>query len=281
MTNTLFALGAAIAGLTATGAQAANILNPGTGAPYALSSTDYTQNFNSMKATSLDTIPANTLPAGWQAYESGTGANGTYQFGSSSSNTSGVWSYGSGTDRALGGHAATEVSLMYVGAIFENALGGTIDSLALSYTGEQWQNGFNRATMTFQYSLDATSIDTGTWTSVSGLNFVAPNTAVHAGSQFGISSTNGNTAAFRAQVSGLLGGLSIGAGDTFGLRWTLVDIDGPGVTSDDGLAIDDFRLTATVAPVPEPASWAMMVGGFGLIGGALRRRAAGPRTANA
>jgi hypothetical protein len=27
-----------------------------------------------------------------------------------------------------------------------------------------------------------------------------------------------------------------------------------------------------VAPVPEPASWAMMVGGFGLIGGAMRRR---------
>ena len=29
---------------------------------------------------------------------------------------------------------------------------------------------------------------------------------------------------------------------------------------------------APAAPVPEPASWAMMVGGFGLVGGALRRR---------
>lgn len=28
----------------------------------------------------------------------------------------------------------------------------------------------------------------------------------------------------------------------------------------------------TVAAVPEPASWAMMIGGFGLIGGAMRRR---------
>jgi hypothetical protein len=26
------------------------------------------------------------------------------------------------------------------------------------------------------------------------------------------------------------------------------------------------------AGVPEPASWAMMVGGFGLVGGAMRRR---------
>lgn len=29
--------------------------------------------------------------------------------------------------------------------------------------------------------------------------------------------------------------------------------------------------------VPEPASWAMMIGGFGLVGGALRRRSAGAR----
>ena len=30
-----------------------------------------------------------------------------------------------------------------------------------------------------------------------------------------------------------------------------------------------------VAPVPEPASWAMMLAGFGLVGGALRRRNGG------
>jgi hypothetical protein len=28
----------------------------------------------------------------------------------------------------------------------------------------------------------------------------------------------------------------------------------------------------TVSPVPEPATWAMMIGGFGLVGGAMRRR---------
>lgn len=35
--------------------------------------------------------------------------------------------------------------------------------------------------------------------------------------------------------------------------------------------IDDVRLDATAA-VPEPASWAMMIGGFALIGAAMRRR---------
>jgi hypothetical protein len=34
---------------------------------------------------------------------------------------------------------------------------------------------------------------------------------------------------------------------------------------------------STVAPVPEPASWALMIGGFALIGSSLRRRTAGTR----
>lgn len=32
----------------------------------------------------------------------------------------------------------------------------------------------------------------------------------------------------------------------------------------------------TIAPVPEPASWALMVGGFALVGGALRHRRKSP-----
>ena len=38
----------------------------------------------------------------------------------------------------------------------------------------------------------------------------------------------------------------------------------------------NFRVTGTTATtaVPEPASWALMLGGFGLVGGALRRRRA-------
>jgi fibro-slime domain-containing protein len=39
-------------------------------------------------------------------------------------------------------------------------------------------------------------------------------------------------------------------------------------------------IVTTPSPAPEPASWAMMLGGFGLIGGAMRRRGqAVPRTA--
>jgi hypothetical protein len=40
--------------------------------------------------------------------------------------------------------------------------------------------------------------------------------------------------------------------------------------------VADTAITATTAAgaVPEPASWALMIAGFGLVGGAMRRRAA-------
>lgn len=33
-------------------------------------------------------------------------------------------------------------------------------------------------------------------------------------------------------------------------------------------------ITGAISPVPEPATWAMMIGGFGMVGGAMRRRKA-------
>ena len=43
----------------------------------------------------------------------------------------------------------------------------------------------------------------------------------------------------------------------------------------------DVSNTVPTAPVPEPATWAMMIGGFGLAGTALRRRKASPLTSQA
>ena len=49
-------------------------------------------------------------------------------------------------------------------------------------------------------------------------------------------------------------------------------------TVDNGGTFEEFRQlrldVVGAQPVPEPASWALMLGGFGLIGGALRRRRA-------
>ena len=41
---------------------------------------------------------------------------------------------------------------------------------------------------------------------------------------------------------------------------------------DAGIGLDAVSIASVSGAVPEPASWALMIGGFGLVGGALRRR---------
>lgn len=293
MKNEIFAFTVAIVALTGTGAQASGT-SPATVTPQSLTQDGYSQNFNSLASTGGQVD--RTLPTGWQIHEIGTGttfsnqnANGYYYAGSSTgqSGAIGAVSYGqNASDRALGIRASADVPLTYIGAIFMNDLGGVIDSLKIGYKGEQWVDGFSRATLNFQYSLDATSLTTGNWISFSGLDFLAPSTTQQGTTTLERLKTtfaNGNTAAFSQQLNGVVDGLAIADGATFGLRWSLDYISTPhligdtlfDVSTNDGLAIDDFTLSASLAPtaaVPEPASWAMMIAGFGFVGSTMRRR---------
>jgi hypothetical protein len=46
------------------------------------------------------------------------------------------------------------------------------------------------------------------------------------------------------------------------------------------ITLDNIRVTPIESPgIPEPATWAMLIMGFGLVGGALRRRRSGPASA--
>ncbi|QWC55996.1 PEP-CTERM sorting domain-containing protein [Erythrobacter sp. 3-20A1M] len=238
-----------------------------TAAPsYTLTNTTYTQNFDSL-ARSGDNN--SNLPAGFQIVEKGTGssANGRYEAGSGTSNAGDVYSFGANgsSDRALGSLGSGSVAPTYFGGIFTNGLDATISDLTFSYDGEQWRAGnSNDDGLTFQYSLDATQVDNGTWTTISSLIF---NPLVLAGN----TALNGNLAANRVSLNGSASGLNIGSGSSFGFRW--VDQNSSG--SDHGLGVDNFSLTAGLAAaggVPEPATWALMILGFGFAGGALRRR---------
>jgi len=64
------------------------------------------------------------------------------------------------------------------------------------------------------------------------------------------------------------------AGEVLTLRWTDFDIRLPNGANvaDDALGIDDFVFRPTFAAAPEPATWAMMICGFGMAGAALRAR---------
>jgi endonuclease I len=199
----------------------------------------YTQNFNTIATTGTSA----TLPAGWAFTETGTNANTTYTANAGAANAGDTYSYGTGTntERALGGLRSGSLVPTF-GASFTNNTGSDITSLSISYTGEQWRFGaVNRADrLEFLYSTNATTLLSGTYVAETNLNFTAPVTTGTVGVAL-----DGNSAANRTTISFTITGLNITAGSTFWIRWS--DLDATGI--DDGLAIDDFSLTASGTPV--------------------------------
>ena len=216
--------------------------------------------------------------AGWEFQELGTSGNGTYfatNGGENSGNTFSLGSTGS-TDRAFGGLTHDNPALLQplLGVQFVNQTGMTITGFTVTYVGEQWRLGqTNRGPdrLDFAYRLGGGALNTGTFIDADGLDFVAPNTT-------GAQIRNGNLAQNRTAITGSITGLSVAQGEVLTLRWSDFDarLGNGGQAADDALGIDDFVFTPTLATVPEPATWAMMICGFGLAGSALRRRMASP-----
>lgn len=203
----------------------------------------YTQDFNTLASSGS----SSSLPQGWVFVETGNNANGLYSAGTGSSNTGDTYSFGTtgDSDRALGGLRSVNLVPLF-GVEFRNNTGSTIISLSISYRGEQWRLGASgrQDRLDFQYSLDATTLTDGTWTDVDTLDFLAPDSKGTAGAR------NGNASAYRTQISGSIGGLNVSPGASFWLRW--VDFDASG--ADDGLAVDDFSLTAYGPAAANPVS---------------------------
>jgi hypothetical protein len=224
---------------------------PGTSVVLTALGTPACENFDTL-ANSGGT--SSTTPAGWTFSESDTNANTTYSVGTGSATGGDTYSFGAtgSTDRAFGGLQSGSL-VPTIGAAFTNNTGQTIASVLISYTGEQWRLGALSRTdrLDFQISTDASSLTTGTWMDVNALDFTAP---VQTGSTGAL---NGNVAPNRTSISSTITGLSIPNGATFWIRWN--DLNATG--ADDGLAIDDFCLTAngsaqapsiTNGPPPSP-----------------------------
>lgn len=205
--------------------------------------TSYTQDFNTLAATGTanDTI---SIPAGWAFLETGTNANRTYAAGTGSSNTGNTYSLGTDADRAFGGLQSGSL-VPIVGAKFVNNTGATITSLHISYWGEQWRLGATPRTqgdrLDFQYSLNASSLSTGTWIDNDSLDFISP---VLSGT---VGALNGN-ANHRSRTN-IVTDLSIPAGATFWIRWTDFNV----ASSDDALGVDDFSITPAGVPSNQPS----------------------------
>jgi hypothetical protein len=205
----------------------------------------YLQQFDSLASTGTTNDIA-TLPTGWTFSEAGTNANTTYAAGTGSSNAGNTYSFGlTADDRALGGILSGSLNPT-VGAGFINYTGTTITALEIQYRGEQWRLGATgRAAdrLDFQYSTDASSITSGTWTDIDSLDFISPVTTGTVGALNGNDTLNNNVITFT------INGLSIDDGETFYLRWLDFNI----TSSDDGLAIDDFILTPVGVPSNVPS----------------------------
>jgi hypothetical protein len=239
-------------------------------AQISLTGTNYTEDFDSMTSSGTST------PAGWKV---GTTANsggnppttsGNYgaagtavAVGSGSTNAAGNFNFGTAalpSERALGSLAGSNTQRdTYVG--FTNDTGFDIKQFSISYDGEEYRSG-SAATnvLTLQFSTDGTTFtNMGT-----GFNFTAPN-------MFGLGTAlDGNAAGNRTPGIGgtFTPSSSIIAGTNFYLRWTDTDDS----SFDDAIAIDNFTLKVTLAPVPEPSTMAnIFLGVLGLLGMQYRR----------
>ncbi|MEO5961517.1 MAG: PEP-CTERM sorting domain-containing protein [Opitutaceae bacterium] len=203
----------------------------------------YAENFDTLASTGT----SGTVPAGWAFSEAGSGANATYTAGTGSSATGDTYSFGAvGSSERAFGTLLTGSLASSLGTIITNNTGGTLTQLTFSFYGEQWRLGATgrEDRLDFAFSTDATSLTTGIWTANAGLSFVAPVTGPSTGA------LNGNAAANRTFVTGTISGLNLATGGSLWIRWSDLNAS----SSDDGLAIDDFSVTAgrnVIVPAPD------------------------------
>jgi hypothetical protein len=219
----------------------------------------YTQDFDTLASTGGT---GTTVPFGWYFSETGTGANTSYGVGTGSSNTGNTYSFGASgsTDRAFGGILSGSV-VPTIGARFINQGDTAIEKLSVSYRGELWRLGVagREDRLDFEYSTDATSLSltAGTWTGLSTLNFVTPD-------QTGAFGARDGNSLFTNLVGEIT--VSLNPNDVIWFRWKDFNASG----ADDGLAIDNFSVTASfLAPIPEPG--AMLLTGVASLAIAGRR----------
>ena len=205
--------------------------------------TAYTQNFNTLRATAGTST---TLPTGWRLLETGTGANTSYASDAGATATGNTYSYGTGTntERAFGALRSGSV-IPVMGVQVRNSTGQTITSISITYTGEQWRCGATGRSdqLDFQYSMNATSLSTGTWTDNNSLDFISPSTT-------STGAKDGNAAANRTVKTAIITGLNIANNGLFWLRWNDADATG----ADDGLSIDDFSLQLNATDITAPTA---------------------------
>jgi hypothetical protein len=202
--------------------------------------TPYNENFDSMGAAGT------TFVSGWTAIRSGgsgvLNATLTMVATDGQANSGNVYNTGTtaATERSFG-TLGSGTTVPAFGAAFTNNTGSTVSEIAVSAVMEQWRAGSDASAneiVAFSYSLDATSLSTGTWTNVTALDLLEKLTTTTAAVAL-----DGNLSANQSNISGSITGLTWANGATLWIRWTDVNEFG----SDGIYSIDNFVFNATTA----------------------------------
>lgn len=212
-----------------------------------------TENFNYL--TSGDWVNGITAP-GWYAKTDATPTISTYAANTGTTTTGALYAFGvEGTnplsDRALGlissnsFTGASGTGKGYIGWRLKNNTGSTVNSLTVTWTGEQWRKENNAAahTLNLYYQTGETVTDptSGTWTSASSV-FTSPITGATTATAL-----DGNAPANRvADIVAVLSDLNLADGQEIMLRWE--DLNDAG--SDHAMAIDDLSVEIGSATLP-------------------------------
>ena len=215
----------------------------------------YSENFDSMGTTAA-------LVTGWTAIRGagtgsvgltlspivgvGTGAGGIYNTGSVGPDDRAIASLASGS------------TIPYFGASFLNSTGSVITGMSMTGFSELWRAGNNALaeTLTFQFSFDATSLDTGTWTDLSAMSLLEPNNTLTSNN-----GQDGNLPENRLTVTTGATPVAVSWSDatSMWIRWQ----DANDTGNDALIALDDFALT--VVTVPEPSTFLLLFGGIATV----------------
>jgi hypothetical protein len=229
----------------------------------------YTQNFSSLSTSTnnAQTWTNGTTIAGWHATSSLAGAFTQYTPQWQTGISAGVLYHARNTEETgrsfLGARTTSGIGNATIGLAIQNTTGAALDSFSLSFIASQFYKTTVAQELRVSFSTNATSLTTGTWTSLSSLTYTAPYTTGNAA----VSSSE--EVASRQTLSISSQSLTWAAGDTLWIKWdSLRDLSGSYTGAAGVLAITDVTFSA----IPEPSSFAGLAG-LGALGfAALRRR---------
>jgi hypothetical protein len=172
------------------------------------------------------------LPKGFTLIESGPNADGAYAPFTGSESAGNTYSFGTDEHRALGEITSEGVQSIF-GAGFINRTGAPLRRFSVGFVGEQWRLGAADGVsdyLSFQYSIDATNLTTGTWTTLFNLESRVNDGPV------GALNGHGYQSVYLPSLRTLP--TAIPEGGMLFVRWVGTDIAG----EDDGLAVSFFSL---------------------------------------